>query len=393
MSGEVREESPAVRLLSGLPWARWAPYLLFFGFILLAYLTRGILLPFVIGMAVAYLFDPVADRLEAWGLPRWLAAAVIIATFFLAGTAILIALWPLLQRQFIGLAVAVPGTLAELQPFLQRTLEQVGREFGTDIEMAAEGLIADMAKEAFARAGTMLSNFISGGLAFFSLLSLLLISPVVAFYLLRDYDHIVARLDELLPERHKPVLEEQWRRIDEVLSGFVRGQITISLVMALLYAAGWSAVGLNYALVLGILAGFLALIPFVGMVAAALIALLVAYGQFGPDLLQLSLVAGVYVLVQTLDSAVLTPRIMGDRIGLHPVWVLFAVFAGGELAGFVGVLLAVPVAAVIGVLVRFTIERYIVPQAEPLEPAPKPAVPGPASDPASGPAPAAPEEP
>jgi predicted PurR-regulated permease PerM len=201
-------------------------------------------------------------------------------------------------------------------------------------------------------------SLVTQGVALFSLASLLLISPVVAFYMLRDYDRIGRQLDRLVPIRYRATVEDQWREIDWALSGFVRGQITVSTAMAVLYAAGWSLVGLNYALVLGLLAGILALVPFVGMVAAAGIAMLVALGQYGADPLALFLVFLVYVVVQVADSTFLTPRIMGDRVGLHPVWVLFAVFAGGEVAGFVGVLAAVPAAAVIGVLVRFTVDQF-----------------------------------
>ncbi|MGF1606741.1 MAG: AI-2E family transporter [Rhodothalassiaceae bacterium] len=345
--------------------SRWAPWLLFAAALVMAYLTRGILLPFIIGLAVAYLLDPAADRLEALGVPRGAAAGLIIASFFLVSGGLLVLIWPLLQDQIVGLAAALPAALQELRPQVVGFLESLSERLGTDFELNAEGLTTQVTQEGLNRLMAVVSGALSSGLAFFSLVSLLLISPVVAFYLLRDYDRIVARLDEMLPARHRPILEDQWRQIDEALSGFVRGQILIGLIMAAIYAVGWSLVGLNFALVLGLLAGVLSFIPFLGMIAAAGLALIVAFQQFGTDWLSIGLVAGVYLFVQVLEGSVLTPRIMGDRIGLHPVWVLFAVFAGGELAGFVGVLLAVPVAAVVGVLVRFTVERYIKPAARP----------------------------
>lgn len=335
--------------------ARLAPWVLFFGAIWLAYVTRGILMPFLIGLAVAYLLDPAADRLEQWGMPRAAAAGVIIGGFFLLILGGFVAIWPLLQSQIVGLALALPTAISETLPALEAQLQDLGAQLHVD----TAGLSAQIAQEGINALMAALSGFLSGGLAFFSLLSLLLISPVVAFYLLRDYDHIVAKLDDMLPPDSKPILEAQWQQIDRVLSGFVRGQMLIGAIMGTLYAIGWTLVGLNFGLVLGVLAGILSFIPFVGMIAAAILALLVAFQQFGADPVSLGLVAGIYVFVQVLEGSVLTPRIMGDRIGLHPVWVLFAVFAGGEVAGFVGVMLAVPVAAVIGVLVRFTMDRYV----------------------------------
>ena len=344
------------------PWpllGRVLPWLMFFAAVWLAYVTRGILLPFIIGLAVAYLLDPVADRLEDWGLPRGLAAGVIISSFFVILTGVVIAIWPLLQAQIVGLALALPRAVSEVWPLLQEQLQALSNDLGTQFDVDTKGLGTQIAQEGFERLMSALSGFLSGGLAFFSLLSLALISPVVAFYLLRDYDLIVAKLDGLLPEESKGTLEKQWHQIDQVLSGFVRGQILIGVIMGTIYAIGWSLVGLNFALVLGVLAGILSFIPFLGMIAAAVIALLVAAQQFGTDWVPIAMVFGIYLFVQVLEGSVLTPRIMGDRIGLHPVWVLFAVFAGGEVAGFVGVLLAVPVAAVIGVLVRFTIDHYM----------------------------------
>ncbi|MBB4210126.1 putative PurR-regulated permease PerM [Rhodothalassium salexigens DSM 2132] len=337
---------------------RWAPWGLLAAFLAMVYLTSGILLPFIFGLAVGYMLDPLADRLEAAGIHRGVAAFAIIAVFFLGGLGLLVALWPLLQSQLIGLVSELPQALSKLRPMLDDALADLSMRLDIDLEAGTQGFVSTLVERGLNQATQIAGSLVTQGVALFSLASLLLISPVVAFYMLRDYDRIGRQLDRLVPIRYRATVEDQWREIDWALSGFVRGQITVSTAMAVLYAAGWSLVGLNYALVLGLLAGILALVPFVGMVAAAGIAMLVALGQYGADPLALFLVFLVYVVVQVADSTFLTPRIMGDRVGLHPVWVLFAVFAGGEVAGFVGVLAAVPAAAVIGVLVRFTVDQF-----------------------------------
>ncbi len=337
---------------------RLFPWFLLAAALLLAYLTRAILLPFVVGFAVAYLLDPLADRLEARGVPRGLAAGLIIGFFFLVAAAVIGALLPLVQTQIGELFHALPGLLATLRAKTESLLSVVTSEFGQGVRQEAEGVLTAAAEKGFAAAGGFIRGLFAGGLAFFNLLSLILISPVVAFYLLRDYDRIMVQLETLLPPAEAPTIKAALRDIDTVLSGFVRGQLSVVFVMAVLYAAGWTAIGLNYGLLLGLLAGVLTIIPFVGMVFAAALALAVGFVQWGPDWGQLGLVAAIWGIAQALEGTVLTPRLVGRHVRLHPLWVLFAVFAGGEIAGFVGVLIAIPAAAVIAVLVRTTLARY-----------------------------------
>ena len=339
-------------------YGRLFPWLLLAAALLLAYLTRAILLPFVAGFAVAYLLDPLADRLEEKGMQRGLAAGLIIGFFFLVAIAVIAALLPLLQAQIVDLFHALPGLLATLRAKAESLLSAVTAEFGQGVRQEAEGVLTAAAEKGFTAAGGFIRGLFAGGLAFFNLLSLILISPVVAFYLLRDYDRIMAQLETLLPPAEAPAIKATLRDIDEVLSGFVRGQLSVVLVMAVLYAAGWTAIGLNYGLLLGLLAGILTIIPFLGMVFAAALALAVGFVQWGTDWEQLGLVAAVWGVAQALEGAVLTPRLVGRHVRLHPLWVLFAVFAGSEIAGFVGVLIAIPAAAVIAVLVRTTLARY-----------------------------------
>lgn len=326
---------------------------------LFIYLTRGVLLPFLAGLAVAYFLDPVADKLEARKIPRGIAAGIVITLFFLLIVGVILAFWPILQSQLSAVSNTLPQTLASFRPWLNDTLSNLMQNYGVDIGSDVDSLLATFSDGLLEQAKTALSGAVRGGLALFNLLTLVLISPVVAFYLLRDWDLIVAKVDSWLPTEGGPVMRSQLKKVDEVLAGFVRGQLLVSTIMGVLYGLGWSLTGLNFGLILGVLAGVMSFVPFVGALFAAIVAVAMAIGQWGFDPMQIAMVGAVFLVVQTIESAFLTPRLVGERVGLHPVWVLFAVFAGGEIMGFVGVLIAVPAAAAVAVLVRFWIDRYL----------------------------------
>lgn len=326
---------------------------------LFVYLTRGVLLPFLAGLAVAYFLDPVADKLEARKIPRGIAAAVVITLFFTLIVGVVLAFWPILQSQLAAVSQTLPQTLANFRPWLNEMLATLMQDYGVDIGSDVDSLLATFSDGLLAQAKAAATGALKGGLALFNILTLVLISPVVAFYLLRDWDLIVEKVDSWLPTSGGPVVREQMRKIDDVLAGFVRGQLLVSTIMGVLYGVGWSAVGLNFGLVLGVLAGVMSFVPFVGALFAAVVAVAMAIGQWGFDPTQIALVGLVFLVVQTIESAFLTPRLVGERVGLHPVWVLFAVFAGGEVMGFVGVLIAVPAAAATAVLVRYWIDKYL----------------------------------
>lgn len=322
------------------------------------YMLKAILLPFVVGFAIAYLLDPSVDRLEAAGLSRTLATTVITGAFFAIVILLLLVLYPLLETQTAGFLARVPDYVERIRgialPFLEGGI--TGLE-SSDLD-GIRGVAADFAKQSVAWLGQALGNLWHGGLALFNLLSLIFVTPVVAFYLIRDWDRIVAVVDGLLPRRDAEVIREQMCQIDEALSGFVRGQGSVALVLGVLFAVGWSLTGLDFGLLIGLGAGLLAFIPYVGAVIGFGTAFIVGLVQFGIDPLHLGLITAIFVVGQTLDGVFLTPHLVGGRIGLHPVWVIFALMAGGALFGFVGIFLAVPVSAVISVLLRFGIERY-----------------------------------
>jgi len=325
----------------------------------LVYFLRGILLPFVAGMAVAYLLDPAAGKLKAWGLSRTWATAVLTAVFFSLVTAVILVLYPVLQNQVVGFVNRLPQYIADARDWLVPLVALAAERFPfiespDQVVEAATGLTAKYT----VWLATAVGRLWTGGLVFFNLISLVLITPVVAFYLLRDWDEIVARIDGLMPRRQAPVIREQLGRIDKVLSGFVRGQTLVALSLGVVYAIGLTAVGLEFGLVIGLGTGILSFVPFVGMVVGLATALVVGLLQWGIDPGHLALLAAVFAAGQILESAVLQPKLLGGSVSLHPVWVMFGVLAGGALFGFVGVLLAVPVTAAVGVLVRFSVEQY-----------------------------------
>jgi len=327
-------------------------------FLVLLHLLSSILLPFVAGMAIAYFLDPVADWLEERKFSRTLATTLILLTFFIVAGALLTMLFPLLHRQIVDLFRMIPGIVETLRteavPWLESIIAELPAETMDDIRNAAK----DFAGKAVKWITSVAANIWSGGVAFFNMLSLLVITPVVAFYLLRDWDLITAKIDSWLPRRPATTIREQFVEIDKTLAAFVRGQSTVCLVLALFYGIGLTIVGLKSGLLVGLGAGLISFIPYLGAAVGLAVGLGIAVFQFS-EWMPIAVVAGIFLIGQTAESYILTPRLVGDRVGLHPVWIIFALLAGGALFGFTGVLLAVPVAAVMGVLTRFAIGRYL----------------------------------
>ena len=326
-------------------------------FILLVHLLQQILLPFVAGLGVAYLLDPLADRLEAKGLSRILATVIITGGFFAGVISVVVVLAPLLQNQVAGIAERLPEFIALVQ------------NLAADVMVRVEHLLPSGALDGSGNVGNDVAGTIgntlknvaqklwAGGVAVFEILSLLVVTPIVSFYMLLKWDDIVRQIDGLLPRPQAETIRQQMREIDLTLSAFVRGQASVCLTLGALYGVTLSLIGLEAGLLIGLGAGAVSFIPYVGAMSGIVVALGVAFVQFdtwGP----LIAVAAVFVVGQTLESYVLTPRLVGDKVGLHDLWIIFALMAGGTLFGFLGILLAVPTAAVIGVLVRFTLDRY-----------------------------------
>lgn len=324
----------------------------------LLYVLRGMLLPFVAGMAVAYFLDPLADRLERSGLSRLAATSVITFAFFLVVVLALIILVPLIEDQVLAFAHKVPGYIDTLNERLQPLLAEAKKRLSPrDIEKLRSSA-GEYAGTAASWALGAVRGVLTGSLAVFNVLSLMFITPVVTFYLLRDWDKMVARVDSWLPRDHAATIRTQMKEINRTLSGFIRGQATVCLCLGLIYGIGLSAVGLDLGLVIGMASGMLSFIPYLGSITGFVSGMGLALAQ-GTDWHLPAMVAGVFVVGQVAEGNFLTPKLVGDKVGLHPVWIMFALLAFAALFGFVGLLLAVPVAAVIGVLVRFALSRYL----------------------------------
>jgi len=323
------------------------------------YLLSTIIVPFVAGLAIAYFLDPIVDRLETHKLGRALATTIVLLLFFLFLVGSLFLLAPVLLDQIFGFVESFPGYVLKARDVLLPWVSKIGAQFGINIEADAKAAMANISKNAMSFAAGLVQRVWSGGMAFFHLLSLLVISPIVAFYILRDWDRLTAKIDGWLPRQHEPEIRKILVDVDAVLAGFVRGQGTVCLILGTFYALGLSLAGLDFGLFIGLFAGLVSFIPFVGVIVGLILSMMTALTQFWPDYTSIGIVASVFVIGQMLEGYVLTPRLLGNKVGLHPVWVIFALLAGGALFGFVGVLIAIPVAAVIGVLARYFITHYL----------------------------------
>lgn len=328
------------------------------GSLVLLWLLSNILLPFVLGMAIAYFLDPVADRLQRIGLSRTVSALVIIVGFFFIATLVFVLLLPTVIEQVVGLVARLPEYFSALfdlgRSLVERALSvldpnevsQLKAPFASAVQRLAELL------------GSLLNGVFDRSLKIVNVLTLLSVTPLVAFYLLRDWPRVIDTVDGWLPREHAAAVREQAHAIDVVLAGYVRGVATVCLTLAAFYAIALSVVGLNFGLTIGLIAGAISFIPYVGTFVGLVTSVGVAALQFWPDWVMITVVLGVFFSGQILSDYVLTPRLVGDRIGLHPLWVIFGLFAGGALFGFLGILLAMPVCAAIGVLTRFAIAQY-----------------------------------
>jgi predicted PurR-regulated permease PerM len=318
----------------------------------------GMLLPFAAGLTIAYFLDPVCRRLQRLGLPRSLASALTLVIFVHAIGLIFLILVPLLETQILDLVQRIPRLVAAAQRELNALTGMLEQRLAPEDYAKLREAVSAKLGDAFGWVGRALTGLLSGGLAVFNILSLVFITPVIAFFLLRDWPGIIARLDEWLPRRHEATIRAQAALVDETLAGFIHGQTTVCAVMGAYYALALSLVGLDFGLIVGVLVGFLIFIPVIGGAIGAVLGILLALAQFD-GLVRVGIVAAIFAVGQAIEGNVLTPKLVGERVNLHPVWVIFALLAFGELFGLLGLLIAVPVAAVIGVITRFAMQRYL----------------------------------
>jgi predicted PurR-regulated permease PerM len=327
-------------------------------FVLAVHLLSAILLPFVAGCAIAYFLDPAVDRLEAWRVPRGLASALVLFLFFVAIVLLLALVLPVLQLEATELAQRAPAAFEYAREKIQAGLELAQERLAPEDVAKLKDMAGGWAGEVAGWAVRVVQEILTSSFAIANILSLVIITPVVAFFLLRDWDRIIAQIDRWLPRRHAAVIREEARAVDRTLAGFVHGQFLVGLADAFYYGVALSLVGLPFAVIIGVIVGVLSFIPFLGFLLGLLLAIGLGLVQFGPTAPFL-VVLGIFAVGSLLEQNVLSPRLVGKRINLHPVWVIFALLAFGTLFGFLGVLLALPAAAVIGVLVRFALARYL----------------------------------
>lgn len=322
-------------------------------------LFASVLLPFVAAAGIAYGLDPPTSQLVRLGLPRSAAALLMLLALIAAALLFALLLYPLILAQVAILFGRVPEYVALLQGWANQQIAHLQESFGSDVvNDKLRDLISSQAGSMLSFIASALSRLIGGGFALFNVLTLLVVTPVVAFYLLRDWPRLVAMVDSWLPRRYADVIRAQAREVDRILSAWVRGQALCCLLLAAYYVVALSLAGLDLGLIVGLAAGLLSFIPYVGSITGGAAGIGLALAQF-PSWRGVIAIAGILVAGQILEGYVIYPRFLGDRVELPAVWVIFALFAGGAAFGFLGVMLAVPAAATIGVLCRFWLRRYL----------------------------------
>lgn len=344
----------------------WVAALAFVG--LLLWLFNGVIMPFAAAFVIAYLLDPLAVHLQRLGLNRLSATLVILFGFVIVLALILVLIVPILTHQFAAFIQVLPSVLNKLQGLVSGAVRTLGAQYAEPLlrklGLRGSGLpsistsVGDIAGQAAGWMAGVLNSLVVHGAALISLMSLLIVTPVVAFYMLLDYHRIIAAADSLIPLRYRSVVHQLAHQIDKTMSGFLRGQSLVCLFLGLWYGLGLSIVGVNFGLLIGITGGFLSFIPYVGsmivLIAAAMISLVEGWPHWG--LFASAMV--VVVIGQFLEGNVISPKLVGDNVGLHPVWLMFALLAFGSVLGFTGLIIAVPVAAAAGVILRFMVQKY-----------------------------------
>jgi len=327
-------------------------------FFVLLYLLSPILLPFVAGGMIAYFLDPAVRWLARRHLPRSLATFLVLLVFVLALTLVIALIVPLLRLQITELIARLPALVRQAQDLLTHWMAVAAQRLPAEDYKKLEGMLGGSMGNVLGWAVSQAQSVLTSGLALANLLSLVIITPVVAFFLLRDWDRITAAIDGWLPRDHLDTLREQAGQVDAMLGGYIRGQLLVCFALGVFYATALSLSGLEFGLIVGILTGILAFIPYLGFATGFVLATGLALMQFGWGW-GLVLVLLTFAIGQILESSLLSPKLVGERVRVHPVWMIFALLAFGSLFGFLGVLIALPAAAVSGVLVRFALSRYL----------------------------------
>ena len=327
--------------------------------VLSIWILREVLLPFVAGMVLAYFLNPVADRLERLGVSRMVASLIMVALVILSLVVLALLFLPILGAQISAFVQGLPNAVTRLQTVLteenREWLTKIVGDRLPDLNKSLGDIVTEGAKWIIA----FLASLWAGGQALFSIVSLLVIAPVIAFYILYDWHKMIAKVDSWVPRRNRETIRELAREIDRAIAGFVRGQAGVGLILGAFYAVTLTLAGLNFGFLIGLISGLISFIPYVGSLTGLLLAALVAVAQFWPNWTWVLLIIGIFFSGQFIEGYILQPKLVGESVGLHPVWLMFALFAFGYLFGFVGLLLAVPLAAALGVVIRFGLRQYM----------------------------------
>ena len=317
------------------------------------WLLGDILLPFVLGAAIAYLLDPIVDRLERLGTGRILGTTLILVAAFFVLFFIFLLLIPLVIDQLRLLAAAAPDLVTSVQALILNQIASISPE-----SEALNSTVSKLSTMAQEKLGIIFGSVMASAISLIDIIMLMVITPVVAVYLLIDWDRILEKINELLPLDHAPVVKSLASEIDGTLSAFVRGMIAVCMVLGIYYATALSLIGLEFGLIIGFIAGLVSFIPYVGALLGGILAIGLALIQFWGDFELVALVVGVFIVGQIFEGNILTPKLVGNSVGLHPVSLILALSLFGAFFGFIGLLLAVPLAASAGVILRFLIKKY-----------------------------------
>lgn len=337
-------------------------HLIFWGaacvvFVLMIILFKAVLLPFVLGIAVAYLLNPVVNALGKYGLSRAPAAMLILGTFLVVILIFVGTVSPIVYRELVQLAQDLPQYIEKFWNLMTPVTALIEQYIGGANGDTLQNLLKQNSSSAVTAANFIVTKIAQGGQAILDVLSVALFMPVVAYFMMKEWPSILEWVRGLMPRHSEGTIMDLLRKIDQKLSGFVRGQISVSVILGIGYAVALSIAGLKYGFLIGFGSGVLSIIPMVGSAVGLIAGVAVAWFQTG-DWTFVGIVVGIFALGQFIEGNFLTPKLVGDSVGLHPLWIFFALLAGGSLLGLLGMFLAVPVAAVVGVLVSFTIQKY-----------------------------------
>lgn len=332
----------------------------FLAVLLILYVISDVLMPFVLGIILAYLLNPLVSRLERWRVGRTVSALIVsgaVVLIFALAAALVV---PFIASEIAKLITNLPETIRNLQQFAaDRAAPLIEHIGGPEAVGEVQRSIGEMMRSAGSLLGDVLAYIWSGGEAVMNAFMLIVVTPIIAFYLLIDWPAMTQRIDALLPRRHDDTVRRLWREMDHAIAGFLRGQTIVVVTLAIFYVIALELIGLNYGILIGVGAGLLSFVPLVGAVTGFIVSGIVATVQFWPEWWMILLTLFVFVFGQFVEGYVIAPKIVGEATGVHPVWLMFALFAFGYLFGFVGLLLAVPLAAMIAVLCRFAMDKYL----------------------------------